>query len=262
MEHAKAMIPGLIETTLDRLLHELTQSQVDKMVRGAPVVLIRSQEIDGAGESLPDGVARRVMGTVLEDLRKGVLRLAAAGVEQFVITADHGHLYGARRGDEMKIDPPDAGQEADLHRRCWVGRGGSTPSACARLSAVDLGYKGTELELVIPRGTGVFKAGGSLSFHHGGLSLQELVIPVLTFELKARARGRAQAKGELVSLEAVPKEITNLIFSLAVRRTDLALEPLQVRLIAEGTVGEKDATVGQAEFAYARLGCGGPRAYA
>jgi hypothetical protein len=57
-----------------------------------------------------------------------------------------------------------------------------------------------------------------LAFHHGGLSLQELVIPVLSFELKGRARGRAAAKGELVVLEAVPKEITNLIFSLTVRR--------------------------------------------
>ncbi len=48
---------------------------------------------------------------------------------------------------------------------------------------------------------------------------------MLTFELKARARGRAQVKGELVTLEAVPKEITNLIFSLALRRTDLTLVP-------------------------------------
>ena len=103
MEHAKAAVPGLVEMTLDRLVHELTHPQVEKAVRDARVVIIRSQEIDGAGESLPDGVARRVMGTVLEDLRKGVLRLAAAGIEQFVITADHGHLYGERRGDDMMI---------------------------------------------------------------------------------------------------------------------------------------------------------------
>jgi hypothetical protein len=249
MEHAKATVPGLVEMTLDRLLHELSPAQLEKAVHGARLVVIRSQEIDGAGENLPDGVARRVMGTVLEDLRKGVLRLAGAGIEQFVVTADHGHLFGARRGDEMKIDPPEAGQEVDLHRRCWIGRGGSTPPACARLSAADLGYQGTDLELVVPRGTGVFKAGGSLAFHHGGLSLQELIVPVITFELKGRGRGRVGAKGELVVLEAVPKEITNLIFSLTVRRSDLALEPLQVRLIAEGTVGGQVVSVGQAEFA-------------
>lgn len=249
MEHAKAMVPGLVEMTLDRLLHELTPTQVEKIVRGAPVVVIRSQEIDGAGESLSDGVARRVMGTVLEDLRKAVLRIAGAGVEQFVITADHGHLFGARRGDEMKIDPPEAGQEIDLHRRCWVGRGGSTPPACVRLSAADLGYQGTDLELVVPRGTGVFKAGGSLVFHHGGLSLQELVVPVVSFELKGRDKRRSRMEGDLVILEGVPKEVTNLIFSLTVRRADLALEPLKIRLIVEGKAGERSLTVGQAAFA-------------
>lgn len=249
MDHAKASVPGLVEMTLDRLLHELTPVQVEKAARGAPVVVVRSQEIDGTGESLPDGVARRVMGTVLEEIRKAVLRLAGAGIEHFVITADHGHLFGARRGDEMKIDPPEAGQQVDLHRRCWIGRGGSTPSACLRLSAADLGYQGTDLEMIVPRGTGVFKAGGSLAFHHGGFSLQELVVPVLSFELKGRAKGRSRTGGDLVVLEGVPKEVTNLIFSLTIRRTDLALEPLKIRLIAEGKVGERSLTVGQAAFA-------------
>ncbi len=63
-------------------------------MRGAPVIMVRSQEIDGTGEQLPPGIAQRVMGTLLEDVRKAVLRLADAGIEQLVITADHGHLFG------------------------------------------------------------------------------------------------------------------------------------------------------------------------
>jgi len=149
----------------------------------------------------------------------------------------------------MKIDPPEGGQVVDLHRRCWVGRGGSTPSSCVRLSAADLGYQGTDLDIVVPRGTGVFKAGGSLSFHHGGLSLQELIIPVLSLELKGKRRARPERGRDLVALESVPKEITNLIFSLSIRRTELALEPLQVRLVVEGKVEDKETTVGQAVFA-------------
>ena len=50
-------------------------------------------------------------------------------------------------------------------------------------------------------------------------------------------------------MELVPKEITSLIFSLSIRRTDLALEPLQVRFVVEGRVGKKESTVGQAVFA-------------
>ena len=249
MDYAKGAVPGLIEMTLDRLLHDMPAKRLAKEVRRASVFLVRSQEIDGAGESLPEGVVRRIMITVLEDIRKAVLQLANAGVEHFVITADHGHLFGVRRGDDMKIDPPEGGQVVALHRRCWVGRGGHTPSSCVRLSAADLGYQGTDLDIVVPRGTGVFKAGGSLSFHHGGLSLQELIIPVLSLELKGMRPAKARRSGELVALESVPKEITNLIFSLSIRRTELALEALQVRFVVEGKVGDKETTVGQAVFA-------------
>lgn len=249
MDYAKGAVPGLVETTLDRLLEDLPPKRLKEVVKHAPVILIRSQEIDGAGESVSESLAKRIMGTVLEDIRKGVVRLAEAGITQFVITADHGHLFAARRGDDMKIDPPEGGQLVDLHRRCWIGRGGSTPSSCVRLSAADLGYGGTDLELVVPKGTAVFKAGGSLSFHHGGLSLQELIVPVLTFELKGKGSARTKMGEEVVALEAVPTEITNLIFSVSIRRTDLALEPLELRILAEAYVDNERKTVGQAKFA-------------
>ena len=77
----------------------------------------------------------------------------------------------------MRIDAP-GGDEVDLHRRCWIGRGGATPAGCVRVTASALGYD-SDLDFVFPRGSGVFKAGGDLAFHHGGPSLQELVIPVV-----------------------------------------------------------------------------------
>ena len=107
MDYAKGAVPRLIEMTMDRLLHDMPTKRLAEEVRQASVVVVRSQEIDGAGESLPEGVARRIMSTVLEDIRKATLRLANAGVEHFVITADHGHLFGSRRGEDMKIDPPE-----------------------------------------------------------------------------------------------------------------------------------------------------------
>lgn len=245
MGYAMGQVPSLVEMTMDALLHGLTLKKLAEEVSGAPVVVIRSQEIDGAGENLPNGVAQTVMGTVLEDIRKAALRLADAGISAFVIAADHGHLFGQRRGDDMKIDPPEGGKTVDLHRRCWVGRGGSTPLACVRIPCSELGYS-TDLDLMVPRGTGVFKAGGDLAFHHGGLSLQELVIPVLTFDLKGRkAKGKPEA--DRILLEGAPTQITNRIFSITLRRTDLALEPLRVRLLALDNAG--GSTVGQAAFA-------------
>ncbi len=69
----------------------------------------------------------------------------------------------------MKIDAP-GGESVDLHRRCWIGRGGTTAPATRRVQASELGYD-SDLEFVFPAGLGVFKAGGDLSFHHGSTSL-------------------------------------------------------------------------------------------
>jgi hypothetical protein len=248
MDFAKAEIPGLVEMTLDDLL-ETPRGKLQERLETGPVVLIRSQEIDGAGENLPNALARQVMGTVLESIRKGVLRLADAGVSHFVVTADHGHLFSSPRGDDMKIDPPSAGTQADLHRRCWLGRGGSTPDSCVRIAGRDLGYD-TDLDLVVPKGAGVFKAGGDLAFHHGGLSLQELVIPVLTFTLQGRRPTKRSGPRELLSLQGVPREITNRIFSLSLVRPQLDLptvDALRVRVVAFAT--RDDRMVGQAAFA-------------
>ncbi len=141
----------------------------------------------------------------------------------------------------MRIDPPEGGKTVGVHRRCWIGRGGSTPLACIRVAGRDLGYD-TDLDFVCPEGLGVFKGGGDLSYHHGGLSLQELIIPVLSFELvKAEPKGRR--KSESVILEGVPDRITNRIFSFYVSPRQADVEPRSLRITAVATNDQR--TVGQ-----------------
>ena len=40
----------------------------------------------------------------------------------------------------------------------------------------------SDLDLIVPRGLAVFRAGGSKQFFHGGLSPQELVVPVIVVD--------------------------------------------------------------------------------
>jgi len=210
---AAARVPGLVDMTLDDLLG-LTQGKLTKKIGAAQVIVVRSQEIDQAGEAGFSMQARKVMDTVIDNLARAVRKLSTAGVEHAVITADHGHLFFATDRDEsMRVDSP-GGQEIELHRRCWIGRGGKTPSGCTRVSAVALGYA-SDLELVFPVGCGVFKAGGDLAFHHGGPSLQEMVVPVVKVRLPSQ---QVEKKGSasLVTTD-VPEKITNRIFTLKLR---------------------------------------------
>lgn len=243
MDHAKGGYPGLVEMTLDTLVYDATPSQLAPLIADTPVVVVRSFEIDAAGENLPSGFARRTMGSVLEDIRKGVLRLAEAGVERFLVVADHGHLFSFRREDDMKIDSPSGGETVELHRRCWVGRGANTPPGCVRVPLRELGYQ-SDLDLVVPRGNGIFKApGAGTAYHHGGLSLQELVIPVLTFEMR---QAEERDVGSDLGLRCTTDKIPNRIFSVVVWRTELPLEPLAIRVLA---VDQEGRVVGRAQYA-------------
>jgi hypothetical protein len=223
-KYAAARVPKLVDFTLDDLLSQ-QPSKLAKKLEGAQVILVRSQEIDHAGETGFTYQARQVMDTVIDNLARALGKLARAGIEHAVVSADHGHLFFANDRDEsMRTDAP-GGDNVELHRRCWLGRGGATSAGCVRVSATQLGYA-SDLELVFPAATGVFKAGGDLAFHHGGPSLQEMVIPVLTVRTKTRDSVRPGSK-QAGSIEAtgLPEAVTNRIFSVTIK-----LPPMQYSL--------------------------------
>ncbi|MBB3525934.1 PglZ domain-containing protein [Rhizobium sp. NZLR1b] len=210
---AASRVPRLADVALDELL-SLQPSKLAKKIDGAPVIIVRSQEIDHAGERGFTFQARQVMDTVIDNLARAIRKLAAAGVEHCVLTADHGHLFfPSDRDDSMRIDAP-GGDEIDLHRRCWIGRGGATPPGCVRVAASALGYD-SDLDFVFPFGSGVFKSGGDLAFHHGGPSLQEMVIPVVTVRMKAREAEKSTA-GPMTAT-GLPNAVTNRIFSVTIQ---------------------------------------------
>ncbi len=228
LKFLKARVPDSVELTLGKLLGT-PASKLGKTIGDASLVVVRSQEIDFAGEMDGDMLSRQVMDSVIGNLARAVKKLAGVGIEHFVIAADHGHQFSLRKDDDMKTDSP-GGATVDLHRRCWAGRGGVTPPGTVRVSGAELGYD-TDLDFVFPTGLGVFKAGGGLSYHHGGASLQELVIPVVS--LRMPAPDTATPTGKVVQLGGVPDVLTNRTFGVRVLAVaDLfASGPVAVRII-------------------------------
>jgi PglZ domain len=210
---ASSKVPKLVHIGLDELL-SLPASKLTKKIEGAQVIVVKSQEIDHAGETGFTHQARQVMDTVIQNLARAIRKLAATGVEHAVVSADHGHLFfPVDRDESMRIEKP-GGNEVELHRRCWIGRGGSTPPGCIRVDGSALGYA-SNLEFVFPIGSGVFKAGGDLAFHHGGPTLQELIIPVLAVRLKVKESDRPAAAP--ITATGLPEAVTNRIFSVTIQ---------------------------------------------
>lgn len=178
------------------------------------------------------------MDTAVGNVARAVRKLAGLGVERFVISADHGYQFTREKEEAFHTDPP-GGETLAVHRRCWIGRGGKTPPGALRVNGAELGYD-TPLDFIFPTGIGVFKAGGSLAYHHGGISLQELIVPALSLRIPS-AGGVPAQRGE-VRLSGVPQALTNRTFGITLELGGLfGLQPLVVRpiLVGEGAqVGE------------------------
>src|SRR4030095_11691324 len=155
-------------------------------VSNAQLVLITSQEIDELCEQDNITQARRQMDGVLTDLRRGFRVLSDLGITYIVLAADHGQLFADEVSDDMKIDAP-GGDTADLHRRVWVGVGGTSAPSYLRTSLASLGVD-SALDIAIPWTFACFKAkGGARAYFHGGLSPHGVILPVGVLAPKALA---------------------------------------------------------------------------
>lgn len=209
----------------------LTKSnrQLKKAIGDAPLLIVRSQSIDKTGETDGGYMARQIMDAVIGNVARAVRKLAKLGVEHFVITADHGHQFTAGKESHMLMDKP-IGETVEQHRRNWAGRGGQTSGASVRVSGAELGYD-TDLDFIFPTGLAVFKAGGDLAFHHGGISLQEMIVPVLSLRMPVAATDQT-TDPNTVFLDEHPAAITNRMFSVRVTATQLlGDEPVAVRIV-------------------------------
>jgi hypothetical protein len=245
-----------------------SSSSLKRSITQAKLVIVHSQEIDDAGEK---GVGLDVFDRVLQGLRAAWHLLREAGVKRFVITADHGFLLNegpapAALSHGRKIDP---------HRRHVFSSVAADHTGEVRVPLVDLGYQGVDAQLMLPETTAVFDTGQkSMRFVHGGNSLQERVIPVLTLVHQALAGSSTQHftlqvtalddVGDMhcLGIQATADAQLALEFSstrlleLALHapdHPDLQVEICQVRGAASHSGGTIQATVGESFELFFRL---------
>jgi hypothetical protein len=155
---------------------------------GARLVVVHSLEVDSAGEN---GFGPTVFDTIMQQLRAAHRLLREAGVRRFVFTADHGFLLLS----DPSLGRITHGTKAEASRRHVVSAAPEAHKAKVSVPLAALGYDvegegagGPPLHLVFPASTAVFHTHqGTSGFVHGGNSLQERVIPVLTVVHRAAA---------------------------------------------------------------------------
>ena len=214
---------GIVTARLEQLA-PLSDARLGRDIQKARLTLATAtEEIDGLCESNPN-LARRMLDDVLNQLRRGIKTLFGMGVGTVVISADHGYLFGQKLSTGQKIDAP-GGQTAVLKRRVWVGQGGAHSPATLRAPLSAFGLS-SELELASPWSLSCFKAQGGDEYFHGGLSLQELVVPVLVVQVGAPPAPAAAAQVQW-TLTLGSRTISTRFLSVTIEGQSAELLPLE-----------------------------------
>jgi len=144
------------------------------------LLVLRSVEIDSHFENHPDTAPTEII-NALKRIRVAVHKLKDAGFSEVVIATDHGFFMNthAGAGDTCSKLPGDWLNE---HQRCLLGEG-SSDGHHYLLSAEKAGIRGDFTSIAGPLSMASYKSG--MLYYHGGASLQECIVPVISLQLDA-----------------------------------------------------------------------------
>ena len=199
----------------------MKRAERSALVKGMDVVYIFHDTIDEASHTSDTAVFPACEKAVSE--LKNMVRIIVNefGGTNILITADHGFLYTySPLTEDNKADKTSFnGMDVEYGRRYAIMQKGSSPDY---LMPVKFLGGETEFEGFAPRENVRIKMnGGGLNFVHGGISLQEMVVPVIDYhhlrndsmEYK-RNKQKYDTKPVTLSLLSASRKISNMIFSL------------------------------------------------
>lgn len=191
------------------------------LVKGMDVVYIYHDKIDESSHT-SDTAVFPACDEAIEEI-KNLVRIIANefGGTQVFITADHGFLYTYNPlTEDNKVSRESwNGKEVEYGRRYAIMKNGAAPDY---LTPVQYLNGKTEYCGFAPRENIRIKMnGGGLNYVHGGISLQEMVVPVIDYHFlrndnKTYQNNRAKfdTKPVTISLLSASHKISNMIFSL------------------------------------------------
>ena len=216
----------------------LSPDERRELFKNNRVLYIYHDVIDATGDK--PGTERRVFEAAeqalgeLVDLMK---KAANANATNIFVTADHGFLFQNEDLPEQFYlsEKPQGDNILVTNRRYVLGHGLKADPAFTTFNADQIGLD-SDLEVQIPKSIHRLRlAGGGSRFVHGGATLQEVVVPVLTVNKKRKSDTR------LVNVKVLPDtdKITTGQLVVKLFQTEPVSDKIQPRTLRAGLyVGE------------------------
>ncbi|WP_028584967.1 BREX-1 system phosphatase PglZ type A [Desulfogranum mediterraneum] len=208
------------------------------LVRDHDVIYVYHNRIDGTGDKRES--EERVFAAVeetLEELVRLIKKLTGANASNLLVTSDHGFIYQNRAIDESDFSGAEVEGKQILvrDRRFVLGRGLQEASGLRAFTSSQLGLAG-DIEVQIPKSINRLRQKGSGSrYVHGGASLQEVVLPVLTINKKRQSDVTAV---EVEIIRGSSSVITSGQLAVALYQAQPATDKVQSRTLRAGIYTE------------------------
>ncbi len=117
---------------------------------------------------------------ILDRYVRVVKFLQRGGFSTILITTDHGFFHWEPEKDEF-ISKPEG-------KLLWKCRRAIVGYNLSHETALQIPVSGSDLECMTPRSVNVFETYGGIGYFHGGATLQELIIPVVTVSYPKKSK--------------------------------------------------------------------------
>ena len=207
---------GNVAVTYKDLL-AMKQAERRETVSGASVVYIYHNTIDAEGDkpSTEDQVfdaCEKAIDELNNLVRIIINDLSGASI---IITADHGFLYSYKPLDESDKAEKSfiSGNIVELDRRYVIVNGECTAE---HMIKIPMTHFNSSLTGFTPLDNiRIKKQGGGMNYVHGGISLQESVVPVIEFKnMRPTSKKFVDVKKAELQLLSQSRKVSNSIFSL------------------------------------------------
>lgn len=201
-------------------LIKMKRADRSALVKGMEVVYIYHDKIDETSHT-DEGLVFDSCEDAISEL-KNMVRIIVNEFSgtRIYITSDHGFIYTYKPlTEDAKVDKTTSSEDdIEVDRRYLITKKGAKPEYLLPVKFLD----GSQYDAFAPIGnTRIKKKGGGLNFVHGGISLEEMVVPVIDYHyMRTDSAGYQKNKKKYdtkpvsLSLLSASHKISNMIFSL------------------------------------------------
>ena len=221
-------------------INSLKRPKLRELTKGKNLIYIYHNQIDARGDNDPtENEVFAASQEAIDEITKLTTKLIdGANFTRVIITADHGYIY--KRGSLDDSDKVDLEKISAFYKnRRFLLTYDETDIPGTKCLSLDY-INNDDVYVTIPKGADIFKLkGAGLNYVHGGLSLEEVIVPVI--EVKSKRGGKDQRTVELQLISSSNK-ITNydtMLTFFQKENVSKTVLPLEASIYFEDDEGHK-----------------------